>query len=71
VARGFVPTLTSDVLWGTASAALNFFANFHINLPLTMRVARQSVIELQKRYDEDCFKRAFRNRHAVHLKVGE
>jgi hypothetical protein len=38
---------------------------------LTMRVARQSVIEFQKRYDEDRFKRAFRNRHAVHLKVGD
>jgi hypothetical protein len=36
-----------------------------------MRVARQSVIEFQKRYDEDRFKRAFRDRHAVHLKVGD
>jgi hypothetical protein len=71
VARGFVPTLPSDVLWGTANAALNFSADFHINLPLTMRVARQSVIEFQKRYDEDRFKRAFRDRHAVHLKVGD
>jgi hypothetical protein len=63
VARGFVPTLTSDVLWGTANAALKFSANFHIDLPLTMRVARQSVLEFQKRYDEDRFKRDFRNRH--------
>ncbi len=69
--RGFVPTLPSDVLWATANAALNFSADFHINIPLTMRVARQSVIEFQKRYDEDRFKREFRNRHAVHLKVGD
>ncbi len=60
--RGFVPTLPSDVLWGTANSALNFSADFHINLPLTMRVARQSEIEFQKRYDEDRFKRAFRDR---------
>ena len=59
------------MLWGTANAALNFSADFHINLPLTMRVARQSVIEFQKRYDEDRFKRAFRDRHALHLKVGD
>ncbi len=37
VARGFVPALPSDVLLGTA--------DFRINLPLTMRVARQTVIE--------------------------
>jgi hypothetical protein len=71
VACGFVPTLPSDVLWRTANAALNFSANFHINLPFTMRVARQSVVEFQKRYDEDRFKRAFRDRHAVRLKVGD
>ena len=71
VARGFVPTLPSDVLWGTANAVLNFSADFHVNLPLTMRVTRQEVIEFQKRYDEDRFKREFRKHHPVELKIGD
>jgi len=71
VARGFVPKLPSDVLWGTANAALNFSADFHVNLPMTMRITRQEVIEFQKRYDEDRFKREFRNRHPVEFKLGD
>ena len=71
VARGFVPKLPSDVLWGTANAALNFSADFHVNLPMTMRITRQEVMEFQRRYDEDRFKREFRKHHPVILKVGD